>query len=331
MAYAPIAKLEKFTSKENDVQIWLNNIEKAITANEWNNTRAMQVISYFLQNTANSWYQNLVNKLQDFNAFKIEFLRYFSNNNSINRLANTFITIKQRETIAVTTYLGHFHRNLYQIQVINANYFTVAQILNQFIRKLCSSILQHNPETGHTQNPNFQYYLSLLVSPKNVQPNNLETNQQSTLTNNIPPTTITKNKLLDAIFQFELEKPSTILLFSGATLEKKPITAMYTDAKVDGHSIKLILNSRSAGSIITRQLMDQLGCQVDCTASAKIITADGATKTSIGKINNFPFEVNGIMIPIKVLVMEATQYKALVGNNWLFKTNTTLNWITQEL
>ncbi|KAG9285787.1 hypothetical protein G9A89_013212 [Geosiphon pyriformis] len=119
MVYAPIAKLDNFTGEENDAQIWLNN------------------------NTANSWYQSLVNKPQDFNAFKAEFLRYFSNNNSINCLVNAFTTIKQEETEAVTTYLGCFHQNLCQIQAIDANYFTAPQILNQFICGLRSSILQH--------------------------------------------------------------------------------------------------------------------------------------------------------------------------------------------
>ncbi|KAG9303937.1 hypothetical protein G9A89_005847 [Geosiphon pyriformis] len=104
MAYALIAKLEKFTGKENNAQVWLNDVEKAIT---------------------------------------LAFLQYFSNNNSINRLVNTFTTIKQGENEAVTTYLGHFHRNLCQIQAIQTDYFTVPQILNQFIRGLCSSILQH--------------------------------------------------------------------------------------------------------------------------------------------------------------------------------------------
>ncbi|KAG9304664.1 hypothetical protein G9A89_021444 [Geosiphon pyriformis] len=89
---------------------------------------------------------------------------------------------------------------------------------------------------------------------------------------------------------------------------------MYTDAKVDGHPIKLILDSSSADSIITRQLMDQL-----------------VTKTPIGEIDDFLFEVNGIITPIKVLVIEASQYQALVGNDWLFKTNAVLNWMMQEL
>ncbi|KAG9296999.1 hypothetical protein G9A89_008585 [Geosiphon pyriformis] len=112
----------------------------------------------------------------------------------------------------------------------------------------------------------------------------------------------------DTIFPFELEEPSATLLFSRITLEEKLITAMYTDMKVNGHAIKLILDSGSAGSIITQQLMDQLSRQVDHAASVRIITTDGVTKTPINKINNFSFEVNGIITPIKVLVMEATQY-----------------------
>ncbi|KAG9305968.1 hypothetical protein G9A89_016621 [Geosiphon pyriformis] len=119
MVYTPIVKLEKFTGEEDNAQIWLNNVEKTITANEWNDVRALQAISYFFQDTADS-----------------------CNNNSINHLANTFTIIKQGENKAVTTYLERFYRNLCQIQAIQADYFTVPQILNQFIRSLCSSILQ---------------------------------------------------------------------------------------------------------------------------------------------------------------------------------------------
>ncbi|KAG9305467.1 hypothetical protein G9A89_021185 [Geosiphon pyriformis] len=43
--------------------------------------------------------------------------------------------------------------------------------------------------------------------------------------------------------------------------------------------------------------------------------ADRATKTPIGEIDDLPIKINGIIIPIKVLVMEATQYQALVGND----------------
>ncbi|KAG9285853.1 hypothetical protein G9A89_013278 [Geosiphon pyriformis] len=423
MAYISIAKLEKFTGKKDNAQ---------------NDARAMQVIPYFLQDITDLWYQN-------FNAFKIEFLRYFSNNNSINRLANTFITIKQEENKAVTTYLRHFHRNLHQIQAIDANYFTVTQILNQFIRRLCTAVTNAKDfeatelEANHAQainlviNRSFKLdfklkqfsdfinqklegyladnhnqsrpslltnqqwqqktrvchycgkqehlqinsilselltydaavilsttsisnanlltdstsnlsatattYLPAAVSGNISAPTNLNTTTELTSKQNpkaeIDPTkleivnsklfkstaTITENESLDTIFLFELEKPSTMLLFSGVALKEKPITAMYTNAKVDGHSIKLIIDSRLAGSIITKQLIDQLGRQVDCAASARIITTDGATKTPIGEIDDFSFKVNGIIILIK----------ALVRNDWLSKTNTILDWMTQKL
>ncbi|KAG9303780.1 hypothetical protein G9A89_018677 [Geosiphon pyriformis] len=174
---------------------------------------------------------------------------------------------------------------------------------------------QWNPGTGPTQNPNSQYYLSLLITPEDATSSNQRIKQQQPPTNNIPPATITENESLDAIFLFKLEKPLDMPLFSRAALEEKLIMAMYTDTKIDSHSIKLILNSSLADNIIIQQLIDQLGHQVDCAASARIITTDGATKTPIGEIDNFPIEVNSIVVLIKVLVIKATQYQVLVSND----------------
>ncbi|KAG9299558.1 hypothetical protein G9A89_020729 [Geosiphon pyriformis] len=59
MAYTPITKLDKFNSEEDDIQVWLNDIAKAITANNWNDARAMQVIFYFFQDTTDTLKQSL--------------------------------------------------------------------------------------------------------------------------------------------------------------------------------------------------------------------------------------------------------------------------------
>ncbi|KAG9306986.1 hypothetical protein G9A89_000900 [Geosiphon pyriformis] len=134
---------------------------------------------------------------------------------------------------------------------------------------------------------------------------------------NILPVTITEDTTLATIFLFDIDNLNTYSLFSGAAInQNKLIMALYTDARVGGIDIKLILNSGSA---------------VDHATTAQIITVDGNTKTPIGKIDNFPFEINGIQISTKVLVMEAIQYQALVGNDWLSKANTTFDWNTQEL
>ncbi|KAG9300245.1 hypothetical protein G9A89_011318 [Geosiphon pyriformis] len=171
-----------------------------------------------------------------------------------------------------------------------------------------SGFQQRNSNTGYTQNPNVQQYLSLLVTPENALPNNQESKQKQPLTSNIPPATIFHNKSLAAIFFFELEETIPVPLFSRATFDTKPITTMYTNAKIDGYFIKLILNSGSVGSIITRQLIDQLGCQVNHAVNVRIITANGAIKTPIGEINNLSIEINGIIVSIKVLMIEAIQY-----------------------
>ncbi|KAG9306911.1 hypothetical protein G9A89_000779 [Geosiphon pyriformis] len=171
-----------------------------------------------------------------------------------------------------------------------------------------SGTCQWSLGTKYTQNPSSQNYLSLLVTPEDVTSNNTKPNHKQTLTSNILPVTIINDKSLTAIFSFELEELTFTFLFNRVMLKEKPIIIIYTDAKIDGHPIKLILNSKSADSIITQQFMDQLGYQVDHAASARIITADRATKTPIGKINDLPIEINGIIVFIKVLVIEAMQY-----------------------
>ncbi|KAG9294134.1 hypothetical protein G9A89_021493 [Geosiphon pyriformis] len=129
------------------------------------------------------------------------------------------------------------------------------------------------------------------------------------------PTRIAENANLSDIFPFEFEANESPFLLSNAVAnEQKAITAMYTEAEVEGKPICLILNSGSAGSIITYQLMQQL-----------------KRNTPVREIDNFPFILDGITIPVKVLVMDAPQYQALIGNNWLQKANANLNWETQEL
>ncbi|KAG9300050.1 hypothetical protein G9A89_018327 [Geosiphon pyriformis] len=148
----------------------------------------------------------------------------------------------------------------------------------------------------------------------------------------ISPARITENANLSDIFPFEFEaNESPFLLSNTVANEQKAITAMYTEAEVERKPIRLILDSGSAGSIITYQLMQQLKKNVDRSAQTVIITANGMKKTPVGEIDNFLFTLDGIIILVKVLVMDAPQYQALVGNDWLQKANANLNWETQEL
>ncbi|KAG9289254.1 hypothetical protein G9A89_007499 [Geosiphon pyriformis] len=126
---------------------------------------------------------------------------------------------------------------------------------------------------------------------------------------------IAENANLSDIFSFKFKaNESPFLLSNAATNKQKAITAIYTKAEVEKKAICLILDSGSAKSIITYQLIQQL-----------------KRNTPVEKIDNFPFTLDRIIIPVKVLVMNTSQYQALVGNNWLQKANIKLDWKTQEL
>ncbi|KAG9287922.1 hypothetical protein G9A89_017517 [Geosiphon pyriformis] len=204
-----------------------------------------------------------------------------------------------------------------------------------------NALVQRNPNcTGTNQqtNPNYQNYQqtylnileNLIIGNNDSRNINRTKNSSNKLSQTIPPAVATEDSSLTAIFPFKLKENEA--MFSGAALDEKcPITAMYMEATVNNVPIKLILDSRSAGSIVMLQLVNQLGFKVNRVMTSQIITADESTKLSHGKINLFPFEINGIVIPTKVLVIDATQYQVLVENDWLTKANATLNWTTQKL
>ncbi|KAG9298757.1 hypothetical protein G9A89_012825 [Geosiphon pyriformis] len=121
-----------------------------------------------------------------------------------------------------------------------------------FIKNNAAANLSTTGISSSTISTSSTSYLSITatITPKDTLSNNLETNQKL-LVSNISPATVMKDESLVAIFPFKIEELSTTLLFSGAVLKEKPNTVMYTDIKIDDHTIKLILNNRSAGSIIT--------------------------------------------------------------------------------
>ncbi|KAG9300554.1 hypothetical protein G9A89_002432 [Geosiphon pyriformis] len=243
---------------------------------------------------------------------------YLPANNATTNLSTASILTLNLSTAATSNLLAAIPNNLSTL--INSNTTPKFNLESHktgnqqwFSSNSLLGLRSRNLDTSATQNPNSQNYLSLLVTLKDATNTNLGSNQQLTLTSNILPATVTEDKLLTAIFPFEIEEPLGVPLFNGATIEKKPITAMYTNAKIDGHSIKLILDSGSAG------------CRVDHAVSARIITADGATKTLIGEIDNLSIEINGITVLIKILIMEAThqngQYMQVPAMCGHFKPN----------
>ncbi|KAG9292110.1 hypothetical protein G9A89_005254 [Geosiphon pyriformis] len=117
MAYWDIAKLEKFSDEEDNTYSWISLAEKPTS----------------------------------FTEFKLVFLQYFCDPNTLIQLQNQFSIIKQNDHEAVTTYLRRFNQVLRQILTIEQNYYTTMQVLNQFIKGLRSSLLK-SVQSYHSTN-----------------------------------------------------------------------------------------------------------------------------------------------------------------------------------
>ncbi|KAG9298235.1 hypothetical protein G9A89_002723 [Geosiphon pyriformis] len=156
--------------------------------------------------------------------------------------------------------------------------------------------VQPRPNYYHTQ-PNYLtmpeerdfYHIALSEGRAAAQQQNSSHNHTT-----IPPAKIAENANFFNIFSFEFEaNKSPFLLSNAAANKQKAITAMYTEAEVEGKTIHLILDSGSTGSIITYQLMQHSDNYCHCQWHEKNST--------------------------------------LVGNDWLQKANAKLDWETQEL
>ncbi|KAG9302603.1 hypothetical protein G9A89_007307 [Geosiphon pyriformis] len=98
--------------------------------------------------------------------------------------------------------------------------------------------------------------------------------------NTISPAQIVQNTNFSDIFPFEFKANESLFLLSNAAVnEQKAITAMYTKAEVEKKPIQLILDSKSAKSIITYQLIQQLQKTVNRPVQIVIVTTDDIKKT----------------------------------------------------
>ncbi|KAG9291842.1 hypothetical protein G9A89_012127 [Geosiphon pyriformis] len=100
--------------------------------------------------------------------------------------------------------------------------------------------------------------------------------RSNSFNNIILPAQIAQNANLSDIFPFEFKANKSLFLLSNAAVnEQKAITVMYTKA--------------------------ELRKNVDRPAQTVFVTANGMKKTPVEKIDNFPFTIDKITIPVKEL------------------------------
>ena len=90
-------------------------------------------------------------------------------------------------------------------------------------------------------------------------------------------------------------------------------------AQVDGAMIQLILDSGSSGSVISKQFLEKVGRKIDQFSHVNMIGINGEKRKALGEIRSLPIVVQKQLLPVNIIVSEATGYDVLVENNWLTK------------
>ncbi|KAG9291153.1 hypothetical protein G9A89_013025 [Geosiphon pyriformis] len=247
----------------------LTNLQrKSKTILPTNNNSNPKNINYLKDRIKTTSYHSLITSLRI--AITVEFLA------TEKKIAESYNETNKTGVINLTIHQDH------NIKPITIN----------LLHSQCNNSID-NPFNITKTNPNNQLILRNLAQPRpthyHTQSSYLTISEEQDFHHTaLSEARIAKNANLSDIFLFEFKANKSPFLFSNAATNKqKTITAIYTEAEVEGKAICLILNSGSTRSIITYQLMQQLKKNVDQPAQTVIITADGMKKTPVGEIDNF--------------------------------------------
>ncbi|KAG9304325.1 hypothetical protein G9A89_019887 [Geosiphon pyriformis] len=355
MAYRNIAKLEKFSGKEDNAYSWIADAEKAITANSWNNDRT---------------YQSLAEKPISFTKFKLTFLQYFCDPNMLIRLQNQFSIIKQKN-----------HKAYSKIRK------TCHPISLQDAITLTRDFKSTKQEANHTQ------AINLAINRTYQPPQWRENNSNRTISNSnnlgdpiLATATTARNldtlpvtaegRLWTKIKETHTNNPDISKTWYSNILYLR-INCPYMHNKDGGISItircKPTVDCLDQSLVVLPNLdQHQLDTQIKLPISVLWKTRQTKSNISPATITEdttlaiiFPFDIDNLNThslfsraainqdkPIMALYTDARHnheaayeptklpsrlcyyrlnYYTLVGNDWLSKANATLDWNTQEL
>ena len=78
--------------------------------------------------------------------------------------------------------------------------------------------------------------------------------------------------------------------------------------KIRNKVYSAIINSGTSISIISYQIIKELGLKIDTCSSSLIVSATGPSIRPLGIIKDLSIEIEGITIPIDIEVIDTTSY-----------------------
>jgi hypothetical protein len=103
-------------------------------------------------------------------------------------------------------------------------------------------------------------------------------------------------------------------------------SALYCEASIKHIKFPLIVDSRSAGSIISLSLLKDLDMEITKASKTVMVNVNGERRRPLGAVTNLPLRIHDCIIPMDAIVTDANSYSAIVRNDWLRKTKAILDY-----
>lgn len=114
--------------------------------------------------------------------------------------------------------------------------------------------------------------------------------------------------------------------YNSSKKDEQKSTALYCQAHIKNKEISLIVDSGSSGCIISYALLKELGMQIQKESKTIMINVNGERRKPMGMVTNIPLRIMGKIISFDAIVTETNSYDAIVGNDWLEKTDAEISY-----
>jgi hypothetical protein len=108
-------------------------------------------------------------------------------------------------------------------------------------------------------------------------------------------------------------------------------SALYCEASIKHIRFPLIVDSGSAGSIISLTLLKDLDMEITQASKTIMVNVNGERRRPLGAVSNIPLKIHNVIIPMDAIVTDANSYAAIVGNDWLRKTKAVIDYNNNKM
>lgn len=108
-------------------------------------------------------------------------------------------------------------------------------------------------------------------------------------------------------------------------------SALYCEASIKHIRFPLIVDSGSAGSIISLSLLKDLDMEITRASKTVMVNVNGERRRPLGAVSDIPLKIHNCIIPMDAIVTDADSYSAIVGNDWLRKTKAVIDYNNNKM